>query len=304
MSAILAALVPVGAVLALGAVLRRAGLPGDGFWVPAERLTYYLLLPALIAGSLGGARFDALGAGYAPVAVAAAVLTGAACGWSLRRVTKLDGPAFTSLFQGSIRLNGYIGFAVALSLYGRDGLALAALTVGTYVPIVNVLCVTVLGRYGGGGSADWRAVGRMLARNPLILSCLVGLALNLTGLGRIAAVGGTLDVLGRAALAIGLMCVGAGLSFAGLRRAGVDVALVCAIKLIVMPATTLIIGAALDVGGPALTIAVLFTGLPTATSAFILARQMGGDAALMAQIVAITHVAAAATLPLALALAP
>ncbi len=304
MSAIFAALVPVGAVLALGAVLRRAGLPGDGFWAPAERLTYYLFLPALIAGSLGAARFDALGAGYAPAAVAAAVLVGAACGWSLRRVTKLDAPAFTSLFQGSIRLNGYIGFAVALSLYGRDGLALAALTVATYVPIVNVLCVTVLGRYGGGRAAEWRAVGRMLARNPLILACLAGLALNLTGLGRIAAIGGALDVLGRAALAIGLMCVGAGLSFAGLRRAGVDVALVCAIKLIVMPAVTLIVGAALGVSGPALTIAVLFTGLPTATSAFILARQMGGDAALMAQIVAVTHVAAAATLPVALALAP
>jgi len=302
-NAILAALVPVGAVLALGAALRRAGLPGDGFWVPAERLTYYLLLPALIAGSLGGARFDALDPGYMPVAVASAVLVGAALAMGLRRVATLDGPAFTSLFQGSIRLNGYIGFAVALSLYGKSGLALAALTVGTYVPIVNVLCVTVLGRYAGEKAADWPTVARILARNPLILACLVGLALNLTGLGRIAAVAGLLDVLGRAALAIGLMCVGAGLSFTGFRRAGTSVALVCAIKLIAMPATVLIVGGALGVGGPAITVAVLFTGLPTATSAFILARQMGGDAVLMAQIVAVTHALAAATLPLVLTLA-
>lgn len=303
MNAILAALVPVGAVLALGAALRSAGLPGDGFWVPAERLTYYLLLPALIAGSLGGARFDTLDPGYMPVAVASAVLVGAALAMGLRRLKTLDGPAFTSLFQGSIRLNGYIGFAVALGLYGKNGLALAALTAGTYVPIVNVLCVVVLGRYAGAKAAGWPAVARMLVRNPLILACIAGLALNLTGIGRLAVVAGMLDVLGRSALAIGLMCVGAGLSFTGLRRAGAGVALVCAIKLIAMPATVLIVGAALGVGVQATTIAVLFTGLPTATSAFILARQMGGDAVLMAQIVAVTHVLAAVTLPLALALA-
>ncbi len=303
MNAILAALVPVGAVLALGAALRRAGLPGDDFWVPAERLTYYLLLPALIAGSLGSARFDTLDPGYMPVAVASAVLVGAALAMGLRRLTTVDGPAFTSLFQGSIRLNGYIGFAVALGLYGKNGLALAALTAGTYVPIVNVLCVTVLGRYAGAKAADWPAVARMLVRNPLILACIAGFALNLTGIGRIAMVVGMLDVLGRSALAIGLMCVGAGLSFTGLRRAGAGVAMVCAIKLIAMPATVLIVGAALGVGAPAITIAVLFTGLPTSTSAFILARQMGGDAVLMSQIVAVTHVLAAVTLPLALALA-
>ncbi len=303
MSAILAALLPVGAVLALGAALRRAGLPGDGFWVPAERLTYYLLLPALIAGSLGGARFDALDPGYMPVAIAAAVLVAAALAMALRWIAPVEGPAFTSLFQGSIRLNGYIGFAVALSLYGKTGLALAALTVATYVPIVNTLCVAVLGRYAGAKAADWPTVARILARNPLILSCLVGLALNLTGLGRLAPVAGLLDVLGRSALAIGLMCVGAGLSFAGFRRAGARVALVCAIKLLAMPATVLIVGGALGVGAPALAIAVLFAGLPTATSAFILARQMGGDAVLMAQIVAVTHALSAATLPLMLSLA-
>ncbi len=43
-----AALVPVAALIALGWLLKRRRFPGDGFWAPAERLTYFLLLPALI----------------------------------------------------------------------------------------------------------------------------------------------------------------------------------------------------------------------------------------------------------------
>ena len=55
MTAILAALAPVAAVIVLGWLLRRAGFPGDGLWAPAARLTYFVLLPALLIRSLATA---------------------------------------------------------------------------------------------------------------------------------------------------------------------------------------------------------------------------------------------------------
>jgi predicted permease len=49
-------------------------------------------------------------------------------------------------------------------------------------------------------------------------------------------------------------------------------------------------------------VALLYQSLPTASSAYILARQMGGDAPLMAGITAAQTIMAAATMPLALGL--
>ncbi|CAM5224913.1 hypothetical protein [Alishewanella longhuensis] len=52
---IILALVPVFALLMVGFFARRHGFPGEGFWAPAERLTYYLLFPALLINSLSQA---------------------------------------------------------------------------------------------------------------------------------------------------------------------------------------------------------------------------------------------------------
>ncbi|MEE8171728.1 MAG: AEC family transporter, partial [Alphaproteobacteria bacterium] len=94
----------------------------------------------------------------------------------------------------------------------------------------------------------------------------------------------------------------AGLSFAAVHEARRGIAVVCAVKLVVVPAAAALACALLGVTGLAARIVVLFAALPTATSAYILSRQMGGDAALMAQVVAATTAAAALTLPLMLAI--
>ena len=47
---------------------------------------------------------------------------------------------------------------------------------------------------------------------------------------------------------------------------------------------------------------VLFAALPTAPSAYILARQMGGDHVMLARLLTVQTIAAAASLPLVLSL--
>ena len=48
-------------------------------------------------------------------------------------------------------------------------------------------------------------------------------------------------------------------------------------------------------------VAVLYNGLPTSASSYVLARQMGGDGKLMAGIITATTLAAALTLPVLVA---
>ncbi len=299
MIATLGALAPVALVIALGWGLRRARFPGDAFWAPAERLTYYVLFPALLVNNLAGAPLAALPVAPMALAVAGAILAGAAVMMVLKPRLGVDGPGFTSLFQGAIRLNSYAGVAAAAALYGQAGVTLAAVVLATFIPLVNLLSVGVLGRYAGATPAGWREAGRSIARNPLILACLGGAALNALGIG--GPFGTVLDILGRAALAFGLLSVGAGLSFAGLRRARRGIAATCAVKLIGVPLVAALARALLGLEGVSAGVVILFAALPTASSSYILARLMGGDAPLMAQVVAVTTVGAAITMPVALA---
>src|SRR3546814_15056802 len=70
MQAFATAVFPVFRLIRLGFLLRWRGWLADGFWEPAERLCYFVLLPALLLSSLARADFAALAA----AAVASAVV--------------------------------------------------------------------------------------------------------------------------------------------------------------------------------------------------------------------------------------
>ena len=159
------ALLPVFLLIAGGYVLHRTGFPGDGFWPAAERLTYFVLFPALLFSSLATASL-----GNAPVAPMATAMIGAtlilaAITWSLRRRIAPDSPGFSSVFQGAVRFNTYVAITICFALYGNDGLALAAVAIAVLVPLVNVLSVTVLSRYGNGeaGGRKWLRAARAIS---------------------------------------------------------------------------------------------------------------------------------------------
>lgn len=296
------ALAPVAPIIALGWGLKRAGFPGDGFWAPAERVTYYLLMPALIIGGLARAPVDILDVAPMIAALFLSLLLVAGGMLALRSSLAGDGAAFTSFFQGAVRGNIYVGMASAAALYGEPGITLAAVAVATAVPTVNLLSVAVLSRYAAGRPANWKAAVSAMARNPLIVACGLGALLNVSGIGAPGVVGGFFDILGRAAIAIGLLCVGAGLGFSGLGRFRGGIATACAVKLIVLPGLAALACKLLGVSGVSAGVVVIFAAAPTASSAFILSRQMGGDSTLMAQTVAVSTLAAAITLPVVLAI--
>ncbi|MDD9876698.1 MAG: AEC family transporter, partial [Magnetovibrio sp.] len=110
-------------------------------------------------------------------------------------------------------------------------------------------------------------------------------------------IGEVLDILGRAALPLGLMAVGAGLNLRALRLAGGPAAGAVAVKLVVMPFLASIVCGVFGVTGVAASVAVLFAALPVSATSYVMARQLGGDGELMAAIVALSTLAAIATLP-------
>mgnify|MGYP000885576367 CR=1 FL=1 len=303
MLAVFGALAPTFLLILLGYALRRSMVVSESFWAPADRLTYYVFFPCLIVDELAKAHLNA--ATVVPMALSMALAVAAAGGLAVlvKRWTRLDGPAFTSVFQGTLRPNTYVGLASARALYGVPGLTLTAVGIAVVVPLVNVLSVIAMTRWGanarGGGV---RAVFGGLARNPIILAALLGATLAVSGIGQPPVAGAVVEILARAALPMGLLSVGAGLDLSAARGAGIGVALASFCKLLLVPALTAAIGTMLAVEPLALTIAVLFNALPCSASSYVLARQMGGDHRLMAAIITVQTLLAALSLPLVLAL--
>lgn len=301
---ILLVVLPVFALILVGNVLRRRGFPGDDFWAPVERLVYWVLFPALLVTTLAEADFTRLAAGRMIVTIVTAILVMTAITLALRPILGVTGPTFTSVYQGTVRMNAYIGLSVALGVYGTEGLAAAALTVAAFVPLVNVLGVLILARYGSNAQPGLRRTVVMLARNPLIVACALGGSLNLTGIGLPPVIGPVLDILSRAALPLGLLAVGAALNLGAVRRSVAIVLGTSALKLLGLPALAALGVWLVGLRGVEAFVALLFAALPTATSSYILARQLGGDAPLMANLVTVQTLASLLTLPVVLSLAP
>lgn len=301
MSAVAAALAPVFGLIALGVALRRYAFRDAGFWEPVERLTYFVLFPPLLITSIAEARIDGIGT-MQLVAAALATMAVIACAlFALRRHLGLSDPAFTSVVQGALRFNTYVALAVAAGLHGKAGLAQLAIVLAFAVPLGNAISVLALARFGmrGGGSAS---VASEVAKNPLILASLAGLALSLADVAIPATLSQMADILGRGSLALGLLTVGAGLSLRhmGAHARGLIVASVP--KLVLSPLLLWFLATRIGLDPIAVSIAVIFAAQPAATSSYILARRLGGDAELMASIVSGQVVIAAVTLPLALAM--
>ena len=301
MPAVVDALVPVLVLIALGHGLARIRFVEAAVWGGIERLTYFVLFPALLVGTLGGRRLD--GAWPAWFAVVGLVLAIAVAALLLLRRGSGDGPTFTSVFQGGVRFNTYIALAVIQALHGPEGLAVGALAAGLMIVVINVACIAVLARWGSARIAGAGAFARAVLANPLIVACALGWALSLTGLGLPGASAGVLEVVGRAALPLGLLAVGAALRPAAIRGHLGSAARACLVQYGVKPVAALGALALLGVTGmPASVLLVLFA-VPTASSAYILARQLGGDAEAMASIITVQTLAAFAVLPLVLLVA-
>lgn len=294
---------PVFVLIALGHLLRRGGIPNTEFWNLNDRLVYWVLMPSLLfyKTSTIDLSFDLIGS------FAIVILGAFACSLFLvlavTRIAGMPGTVGSSVLQGAIRHNTFIALAVAESVYGLNGLALAALVTALLIPVTNLTVVPIMvvmlsrgNSEAGGGFLI--PILRDLARNPLLIAVFLGISLNLTGVGEVPVLHETTRIIGSAALPIVLMCVGANIRLRGM-QASVTPVLVSSIgKLVVFPVLIVVLAQLTGLSDLETYIAVIFGAVPTAAASYTLSRQMGGDAPLMAAIVAIQTGLSFVTLPL------
>lgn len=302
MSGVQDALGPLFLLILLGAVLGWRRLPSADFWPAMERLIYFLLFPAMLVATLATADVSQVPVVRVAIALLGGIGGFAALLWLFKKRLALPAPAFTSVFQGALRFNTYVGVAGAAALHGQAGATVAAVAVALMVPTINVLCVASFIAAGTLGPSSLSKSLAALTRNPLILACLAGIALNLSGIGLPGWSERAVGLLGRAALPLGLVAVGVALRPRALLRVDRSVWTANLIKLVLMPTLVLVLAILTGLDPVSRDVALLFAALPTATSAYILARQLGGDAELMAALITGQTLLAMLSLPLWLSL--
>ncbi|MFZ5734646.1 MAG: AEC family transporter [Pseudomonadota bacterium] len=301
MLAVFNALIPVFLLIVLGYCLKRRLLKEDAQWTGMEQLTYYVLFPALLTMTIARANLASVPYGEVAAALILAILVMSGFLLLMGPVFNrngISGPTFSSIFQASTRWQTYIALAVAGSLFGNLGLALAGVAMIAMIPLLNIINVAVLAWFASPKRLSWPQILAVIARNPFIWACLLGLIFNVLEVPIPQAIGDTADALGKGSLAIGLLVVGAGLHLEGVVRPRPVVLLTLLLKLIVMPAMAIGIALALGLSGINLAVVACCASVPSASNAYVLARQLGGDAPILAQIIALQTVAAAITMPM------
>ena len=299
MSAIAAGLAPVLVLILIGHGLKRTRFLPDEAWAGMEKLTYFVLFPALLIRSLANQHL--LGTPWPSMllVVTGTLLTAATVLilWH-RIISSVSGPAFTSIFQGGVRFNTYIALAVALSFFGVEGLALAAIAAGFMIILINLLCISVLGIWGTNPSKGIMAFSRNVIGNPLIISCVIGWVLSQSGIGLPGITDNILEIVGRAALPLGLLAVGAALKPEAVRGHLKPIAISSLVQFGLKPVVAVILISITGLSGIVAGVLVIVFMTPTAASAYILARQLGGDTETMASIITFQTLLAFLVMPL------
>ncbi|WP_415889562.1 AEC family transporter [Neptuniibacter sp. SY11_33] len=279
---IISALWPVFALILLGYAARKSGFLTDDFWGQAEKATYFVLFPILLVSRLASTDMTAVPLDQVGLAVVLLVFGGSLLVFLAKPFLSVDAAGITSIYQGGVRFNVYVGLAASATLFGPQGVVVGAVVMALMIPLLNFCCVLVFS-YFTRSTQDFKSVLLALLKNPLIVGSLCGLLLNQSGVGFPDFLMPIADFLGRMALPLGLLSVGAGLSFKVLMKSGQALSVTSLIKLLLMPLLAFLICAVL--GLPNAEIIWLYAALPTAASSYILARQLGGDVKMMAAII-------------------
>jgi len=298
---------PILLLVLLGVLLARWRFLGPEFLGELNGFIFWIALPASLfrtaamAGDSGPETTGILSALLCSTFLIAVV------GWLTSVALKLPKACHGTVSQSGFRGNlAYIGLPVLSYAFrgtpgGEAHYATAAFAMGCLISIYNVLAIIVL--QASRHDVSWGSLRpgvRSVLTNPLLIACLAGLALNAADLSLPRALNDSLEALGGAAVPLSLICIGGSIAFI---RIGKNIAPMVAsvlLKIAVLPLLVYGLGRFLLLDPVSMRIALVFASTPTASAAFVMARQMEGDESVASGAIVLSTIFSVVSLFLAL----
>ena len=284
MISVLSAIVPIVGILLLGKAIATTRIISDEGWLGLESITYYVLFPALIVSKLAVADFEGLD-WRMPVTLVSAQLVMAGTSIAAGIALKQSGKRIGVFVQSGVRWNTFIALALAQDLIGPEGIIFIAAAAAAMVPTSNLLSIVALTRFSN-GEMGMGVLLRQVIANPLILAFIVGFSINAIGIELAPSLITFLDVLAEGAIAMGLLTSGAYIQFRNGTTPAATILGWSTFRLFGMPLAAGAIALLLDLSPEIFLVVLIATAVPTASNGAILARKLGGDATLAANLIA------------------
>ncbi|WP_027551808.1 AEC family transporter [Bradyrhizobium sp. Cp5.3] len=296
---------PVFALIAAGyaAVLFRfvsetahKGISEFAFSIAIPALLFRTIVvsefPHLSAFRMWGAYYGALAITW----IAALALS------ALLRENREDSEDGVVLAIGSVYGNiVMLGIPLTLSALGNEAAGPMALILSVNTPLLW-LCGTlqmelVDRKQKGSALSIILPVLLDLSRNPIMLAIGFGLVWRFTGFGLHPVVDRTIELLAQAGSPAALIALGINLFRFEVKGEKLGIVVMCALKLLAMPAAAFLLAKLLDLPPLAAGVVVLFAAMPTGANAYIFAVQYQRLVNPVSGAVALGTLPAAVTLP-------
>ncbi len=280
MSSVLNSIVPIFAVIAMGSLLKRFGFIDEHFIRVSDRLIYFVFFPLLLFWEIGKptktVSFDWL----LVAGVLFSVFSVFVLSLIFAKLVKMPDREVGSFSQGCYRFNSYIGIAIILTALGENGVKEFGVLIGFVIPFINILAVTSLIGYSeknGSQEPQWSIILKSVVTNPLIISCVLGIAYSNLGLRFPIFAEKILSLFSMLSLPLPLICVGASLTFSKLKEHLTYSWAAAFFKLLVLPATGYFVLKQLNVTEIAFQVGLIYFALPTSPQNYILSSQLDSD---------------------------
>jgi malonate transporter and related proteins len=277
---ILNSLLPIFAIITLGAVLKRIGWIDNTFIKISDRLIYYIFFPCLLFWKIGNTS-----------TTAGVEWTFILCALSAVFVVFLLSLFFAGLFrmppyevgsfsQSCYRFSTYIGMAIILSVLGAEGTRQFGILIGFLIPFINVLVVSTMIWFSGENRhADHKTLTMLKATvsNPLIIACVAGIFYSGLGIPLPRFVDNALGLTSLLTLPLALISIGGSLTFSSSRDHLGTAFVAAGFKLILLPLVGYTLMKTFQVSPTALSVAMIYFALPTSPQGYILSSQLNSD---------------------------
>ncbi len=283
---------PICLMLVLGVFIKRINLINDEFIGIGSKIVFQVTLPTMLFLSIVNSNHDFTSSASL---IAYGVIANLLFFLFTTITTK---KAFNRpqdqgvIIQGAFRANtAIIAIAYVANAYGNSGVALAAIYVASMTLLYNIQAViTLTPKNNSAGTSTSKIILSTLTKNPLIIAILSGLLFYVLSIPIPKMITDTGRYLANMTLPLALLCTGGSLDLKALKEDNAPAWYSTGYKLIIAPLFITTGAFIFGFKGMELGIVFLMSSAPTAAASYVMARAMGRNATLAANIIALTTI--------------
>jgi len=283
---------PICLMLMLGVFLKRINLINENFIDVASKIVFEVTLPTMLFLSIVSSNHDfSSSTKLIAYGVVANFLFFLLTTFVTRKTFSKPRDRGV-IIQGAFRANtAIIAIAYVANAYGNTGVALAAIYVASMTLLYNIQAVFALTiKNDHKGTSTSKIIFRTLTRNPLIIAILLGILFYSASLPIPQVVTDAGRYLANMTLPLALLCTGGSLDLKALKEDNLSAWYATGFKLVLAPVLTTLGALLFGFRGMELGLVFLMSSAPTAAASYVMARAMGGNPTLAANIIGLTTI--------------